>query len=109
MCCQAAYPKMAENATCLIFTGWRFEPEFRQIISEAGFEIKGSLIWVKNNHGTGDLEGSFAPKHERILHAVKGRPKLCVAFPTCFTARPRPKPNIPRKNRPTSWRNLSKR
>lgn len=72
----AAYPRMAEDATCLIFTGWRWEPEFRQVVEAAGFAIKGSLVWVKNNHGTGDLAGSFAPKHERIIHAVKGKPKL---------------------------------
>ena len=71
-----AHPRMADDATCLIFTGWRHEPEFRRVIEAAGFTIKGSLVWVKNNHGTGDLAGSFAPKHERIIHAVKGKPKL---------------------------------
>lgn len=71
-----AYPRMADHATCLVFTGWRHEPEFRQVLEEAGFTLKGSLIWVKPNHGTGDLAGCFAPKHERILHAVKGQPRL---------------------------------
>lgn len=71
-----AYPRMADDATCLIFTGWRHEPEFRHVIEAAGFTIRGSLVWVKNNHGTGDLAGTFAPKHERIIHAVKGCPKL---------------------------------
>jgi DNA modification methylase len=72
----AAHPRMADDATCLIFTGWRHEPEYREVITSAGFEIKGSLVWVKHNHGSGDLAGSFAPQHERIIHAVKGRPKL---------------------------------
>jgi site-specific DNA-methyltransferase (adenine-specific) len=71
-----AFPLMADDATCLVFTSWRHEPEFRRIIEDAGFTIKGSLVWVKNNHGSGDLSGSFAPKHERIIHAVKGNPKL---------------------------------
>ncbi len=71
-----AYPLMAEDATCLIFTGWRNEPEFRHVIQQAGFTIRGSLVWVKNNHGAGDLTGAFAPQHERIIHAVKGNPKL---------------------------------
>ena len=96
----AAYPKMAENATCLIFTGWRFEPEFRQIITEAGFEIKGSLIWVKNNHGTGDLEGSFAPKHERILHAVKGKPKLLRRLPDVLYGKATPQTEHPTEKPP---------
>ena len=71
-----AYARMADDATAFVFTGWRDEPAFREVVEAAGFEIKGSLVWVKGNHGTGDLIGSFAPKHERILHAVKGAPKL---------------------------------
>lgn len=71
-----AYQRMAENSHALIFTDWQHEPEFRQAIERSGFAIKGSLVWIKNNHGTGDLLGSFAPKHERIIHAVKGRPLL---------------------------------
>ena len=30
-------------------------------------------MWNKNNHGTGDLKGSYAPKHEFILYGHKGR------------------------------------
>lgn len=71
-----AYPKMQDNSTVFIFTDWRNEPRFRCVIESAGYEIKGSYIWLKPNHGTGDLEGTFAPKHERIIHAVKGNPKL---------------------------------
>jgi site-specific DNA-methyltransferase (adenine-specific) len=78
---EKAHPLMAADAVCLIFTGWRYEPEFRQIITAAGFTIKGSLIWGKNNHGAGDLEGTFAPQHERIIHAVKGNPKLQTRAP----------------------------
>lgn len=71
-----AYEQMADDSTVLIWSGWRYEPRFRAIIEEAGFEIRGSLIWEKPNHGTGDLTGAFAPKHERIIHATKGNPKL---------------------------------
>jgi len=74
----SCYQHMEEHSTVLVFTGWRYEPEFRTVIQRCGFKIKGSLVWVKNNHGSGDLEGSFAPKHERIIHAVKGSPKLTV-------------------------------
>jgi site-specific DNA-methyltransferase (adenine-specific) len=71
-----SHPLMAEHATCLIFTSWRNEPEFRRIVESAGFTIRGSLVWIKHNHGSGDLTGAFAPRHERIIHAVKGNPKL---------------------------------
>lgn len=71
-----AYKHMADDSTLLVWSSWRYECEFRQIVTACGFIIKGSLIWDKPNHGSGDLEGSFAPKHERIIHAVKGNPKL---------------------------------
>ena len=74
------YESLNENSHVFIFTGWRYEPEFRSVISNY-FNIKGSLIWVKNNHGSGDLYGTFAPKHERIIHAVKGNPKLTKRIP----------------------------
>ena len=73
---EKALPKMSDDATVLVFTSWRNEPTFRSVLERAGLTIKGSLIWVKNNHGTGDLRYAFAPQHERILHAVKGAPLL---------------------------------
>lgn len=51
----------------------RFDTLSKQLIKfeENKFKIKNSLIWVKNNHGTGDLLYSYAPKHEQILYAIK--------------------------------------
>lgn len=71
-----AFGIMAEDSVALVFTGWRNEPDFRRVVEAAGFAIRGSLVWVKQNHGAGDLEGTFAPRHERIIHATKGNPKL---------------------------------
>jgi len=73
-------PNMAANSFAFVFTGWRYEPQFRAVF-ERYFTIKNSIIWVKPNHGTGDLQGSFAPKHERILFGVKGNPKLKYRLP----------------------------
>jgi len=36
---------------------------------------KNCLVWVKNNHGSGDLRGDYAPQHEFIIFAVKGKGK----------------------------------
>ena len=36
---------------------------------------KNCLIWVKNNHGSGDLKGDYAPQHEFVIFAVKGKGK----------------------------------
>jgi site-specific DNA-methyltransferase (adenine-specific) len=68
--------KLKDEAHLLVFTHWRTEFEFRKILEDLGYEVRGSLVWVKGNHSSGDLEGSFAPKHERIIHATKGHPDV---------------------------------
>jgi ParB-like chromosome segregation protein Spo0J len=84
-----AFAMMAENATCLIFTGWRREPELRQAVAQAGFTIRGSLVWVTNGHSPGQLAGSFASQHERIIHATKGLPQLQRHLPDVLYGRDR--------------------
>lgn len=73
---EALSPKLAADAHALVFCTWRNEYEVRELLVRAGFTVRGSLIWAKNNTSMGNLDGSFAPKHERIVHAVKGEPKL---------------------------------
>lgn len=75
-CLELAFPKLQDNAHVLVFCRWDSEHLFATQLAAAGLTVKGSLVWVKNNHGSGDLKGGFAPKHERILHAVKGSPQL---------------------------------
>lgn len=70
------FPKLAANAHALVFCHWRKEAEVVAILTNAGLTVRGSLIWAKNNTGMGDPSTTFAPKHERIIHAVKGSPKL---------------------------------
>lgn len=48
--------------------------EARKIRSKQYLRYKNCLIWVKNNHGSGDLKGNFAPQHEFIIFAAKGKP-----------------------------------
>lgn len=66
--------KLATDAHILIFTGWQQEPQVRTLLESLGFKVKGSLVWVKEEHTSGDIKGTFAPSHERIIHAVKGTP-----------------------------------
>ena len=88
-------PKMKPDSHTLIFTGWRYEPQFRQAILDAGLNIKGSLVWIKHNHGAGDLRGSFAPRHERIIHAVKGCPRIKKRLDDVFKEYERPRSEHP--------------
>lgn len=71
-----AIPRLSKNSTVFVFSSQENEPEFRNIIKESRLTWKGTYIWNKPNHGTGDLTGSFAPQHECIIHATKGKPVL---------------------------------
>ena len=75
-CVAAFVPKLASDAHVFVFTNWRNEDAMRTAIADAGLTVRGSLVWVKNNTGMGDPKTTFAPKHERIIHAVKGSPIL---------------------------------
>lgn len=35
--------------------------------------FKNMLVWVKNNHGSGDLKSAYAPQHELCLFGSKGK------------------------------------
>ncbi len=50
-------------------------PGIRQELVTAGFTYRNCLVWIKNNHGSGDLKGNWAPQHEFILFMVKGKPR----------------------------------
>jgi site-specific DNA-methyltransferase (adenine-specific) len=55
------------------FVRYDVEEEFRAAMKEAGFITKAQVIWDKVIHGMGDLKGDFAPCHENIIFATKGR------------------------------------
>jgi site-specific DNA-methyltransferase (adenine-specific) len=57
------------------FTRYDMYPVFYNSISRL-FKVKNCLIWVKNNHGSGDLNGSYAPQSEMIVFAAKGKRHL---------------------------------
>lgn len=58
------------------FTRFDTYPIFFEAFKGAGFTMKRTLIWVKNNHGSGDLRGDYAPQDEWIIFAHKGRREL---------------------------------
>lgn len=75
-CLDTFFDKLKPDAHVLVFCSWSTEPAIRLAIKAAGYSIRGSLVWLKNNTGMGDPTTTFAPKHERIIHAVKGSPVL---------------------------------
>lgn len=71
----AVYRVMREPSHLYCFCKWNtystFYAEFARM-----FTMKGCIVWVKTNHGTGDLKGAWAPQHEFVLHCTKGRREL---------------------------------
>ena len=74
-CLAALDSKMKDDSHCYIFCDWEMYPQVTEIVKQY-FEIKNLLIWYKNNHGAGDLKGSYAPIYECVIFGVKGGKKL---------------------------------
>jgi site-specific DNA-methyltransferase (adenine-specific) len=66
--------RVTKDPGCLVcFTRWDVEEVFRIAIGAAGYVLKSQVIWDRVVHGMGDTKASFAPQHDTILFAVKGR------------------------------------
>lgn len=66
---------LKDDSALFVFCSWHKVDFFKQQI-EKEFKVRNIIVWNKNNHGSGDLTGGFAPKHEFCIFAVKGNPKL---------------------------------
>lgn len=55
------------------FTSDHHIGEFRDAFRAAGWNVKRSLVWVKNAWTSGDLEGDFGHQTEFVVFASKGR------------------------------------
>ena len=67
------YSKMKDGGRLICFYRWDVQDAFLNEIINSGFTIKSQLVWNKNQPGMGDLEGEFAPSHELMIYATKGR------------------------------------
>jgi len=63
---------MKDNTSIFMFCSWH-HIDFFKVEFEKYFKLKNIIVWEKNNHGTGDLKGAYAPKHEFVLFGGKGR------------------------------------
>lgn len=63
---------LKDNTAIYLFCSWHHIDFFKQEFQKY-FTMKNLIVWNKNNHGSGDLKGSYAPKHELILYGHKGR------------------------------------
>ena len=73
--CTHMYRLMKPNTAAYVFCSWHNVDVFKRALQK-NFKIKNLLVWVKNNHGSGDLKGAYAPKHEFVFFIHKGRSLL---------------------------------
>lgn len=69
------YRILNKDCAIYVFCSWHNVDIFKNKF-EKYFKLKNILVWVKNNHGSGDLQASYAPKYEFILYGNKGRRKF---------------------------------
>ena len=82
--------KLADDAHILCFINWKYEPSFRLLLENMGYEIRGSIVWIKNVHTCGNYSKTFASQHERIIHAVKGNPNQIKFHTDVFEEKHKP-------------------
>lgn len=70
------YRVMCDNSCLICFCEWRHQEVFKVAINTAGFKVKSQMIWDRQWHGMGDLEGSPAPMHDVVWFATKGKFKF---------------------------------
>lgn len=71
----AAAPKVKPASHVYIFTCWKTYRPMMQVVRKY-FVLANVLVWVKNNWGVGDLEGSYGEQQELIIFAQKGHRPL---------------------------------
>jgi len=68
-----AYRVLKDYTAMYIFCHWSKWHILYPEIERHGFAVKNMIILNKSNHGMGDLKGGYAPKHELLCFATKGR------------------------------------
>jgi DNA modification methylase len=68
-----AYRVTRENGCLLCCCRWDCAEVFRLAIEVAGFTIRSQVIWDRVGHGMGSLKDTFAPRHDTIWFATKGK------------------------------------
>jgi len=67
------FNKLKPNSAIYLFCQWSKWSELESAVQNAGFTVKNMIVINKSNHGMGDIKGQYAPKHELLMFAVKGR------------------------------------
>lgn len=70
-----------DGGALVCFCRWDVQEAFRFAIDLAGFRIRSQVVWDREIHGMGDTAGAFAPRHDVMWFATKGRFKFSRGRP----------------------------
>ena len=87
-----AFRLLKSGGGLISFCDWNTSHKWREEIECAGFIIKSQVIWDRMHHGMGDLKGAFAPQHDVIWYATKGRRIFVNGRPMSVMRHKRPSP-----------------
>lgn len=87
-----AYRLLKEGGGLITFCNWNTSHMWRDSIEKRGFKIRSQVVWNRMHHGMGDLNGSFAPMHDIIWYATKGRRIFANTRPKSVLSHKRPSP-----------------
>lgn len=68
-----SYRILPDGGRLICFYRYDVQEDLFGEIQAAGFIIKSQLVWDKGGTGMGDLDAAFAPQHELMVYATKGR------------------------------------
>lgn len=64
---------LKDGGAAYVFSRWDVYPLWFPAIAGTGLKLSNVIVWVKDNHSAGDLNGNFGNKYEVILFLTKGR------------------------------------
>jgi len=87
-----AFRLLKSGGGLISFCDWNTSHKWREEIECEGFIVKSQVIWDRMHHGMGDLKGAFAPQHDIIWYATKGRRIFVNGRPLSVMRHKRPSP-----------------
>jgi DNA modification methylase len=88
-----AYRILKDGGGLISFCDWKTSHIWKEEFENNGFKIVSQAIWNRMHHGSGDLTGGFAPMHDVIWYATKGRRTFKNSRPKSVLSHKRPSPS----------------
>lgn len=72
-CLLECYRVLKPDSAAYVFCSAKTLDIFKGFAVEAGFSVKNTIVWVKNNWSAGDLRAQYGQQYEPLLLLNKGR------------------------------------